>query len=144
MKFFTNKNIWTKIIIVLIFIILFEFVVAKPTMASNEIEFGGKLISPIFSLVVTIGDSIMDVMHSSIMGADTVLLDFDLGSTIWERIGNALVWIAAAAVAVIAFAITGGLISSLLVGIAVGYYGQCQVKDASKDKVKASRSSNFI
>lgn len=142
MKFFTNKSIWTKIIIVLIFIILFEFVVTKPTMASNEIEFGGKLLTPIFSLVVTLGDTIMDVMHSSIMGADTVLLDFDLGSTIWERIGNALVWVAAAALAIVAFAITGGLLSALLVGVAVGYYGQCQVKNATSDKV--SRGSNFI
>lgn len=142
MKFFTNKSIWTKIIIVLIFVILFEFIVAKPTLGFDGIEFGGKLLSPVLSLVVTLGDTVMDIMHGSIMGADTVLLDFDLGSTIWQKIGNALVWVAAAAVAVVAFAITGGLIGSLLVGIAVGYYGHVQVKNITADEV--SRSSNIV
>ena len=33
MKFFTNKSIWTKIVIVLIFVILFQFAVARPVQA---------------------------------------------------------------------------------------------------------------
>ena len=35
MKFFTNKSIWSKIVIILIFVLLFEFVVTKPTLASG-------------------------------------------------------------------------------------------------------------
>lgn len=57
MKFFTNKSIWTKIIIVLIFILVFEFVVSKPSLgAMDMLEFGGKLVSPIVSFVIALGD----------------------------------------------------------------------------------------
>ena len=92
MKFFTNKSIWTKIIIVLIFVLLFEFVVAKPTLADGEgvntgIEFGGKLLSPILSLVVTLGDAAMEVMQSSIMGTDESLLVADLATAWYDLLG---------------------------------------------------------
>ena len=75
MKFFTNKSIWTKIVIVLIFVILFQFAVARPVQAEagDTIEFGGKLLSPVVSLFVTLADAIMGVMHSSIMGVDSSL-----------------------------------------------------------------------
>lgn len=71
MKIFTNKKIWSKIIIVLIFVLLFQFVVTKPTLANDDfvLEFGGKLLSPILSLGVTIGDAIVSLMHTSIMGS---------------------------------------------------------------------------
>lgn len=92
MKFFTNKSIWSKIIIVLIFVLLFEFVVAKPTLADGEgvntgIEFAGKLMSPILSLVVTLGDAVMEVMQSSIMGTDESLLEADLAAGWYDLLG---------------------------------------------------------
>ncbi len=137
MKIFTNKKIWSKIIIVLIFVLLFQFVVTKPTLATNGVEsgleFGGKLLSPILSLGVTIGDAIVSLMHTSIMGSTDALLEADMDSTIWEIIGNAFVWLVAAAIAVGLFLLTGGIIGPLLVGIAVGYYGMSVVDDVVVD-----------
>lgn len=137
MKIFTNKKIWSKIIIVLIFVLLFQFVVTKPTLATNGVESGlefeGKLLSPILSLGVTIGDAIVSLMHTSIMGSTDALLEADMGSTIWEIIGNAFVWLVAAAIAVGLFLLTGGIIGPLLVGIAVGYYGMSVVDDVVVD-----------
>lgn len=137
MKIFTNKKIWSKIIIVLIFVLLFQFVVTKPTLATNGVESGlefeGKLLSPILSLGVTIGDAIVSLMHTSIMGSTDALLEADMDSTIWEIIGNAFVWLVAAAIAVGLFLLTGGIIGPLLVGIAVGYYGMSVVDDVVVD-----------
>ena len=145
MKFFTNKNIWAKIVIVLIFVLLFQFAIAKPIQAADSvdsIEFGGKLLSPILSLFVTLGDGVMGVLHSSIMGSDSALLRMDLGSTWLEFLGKALVWIFAAAVTAAAMFFTGGLIGPLLVGVVIGVYGSSVVSDATADKV--SRSSYFV
>lgn len=135
MKFFTNKSIWTKIAIILIFVLVFEFIIAKPTLAADGdlIEFGGKLMTPVLSLVVTLNDSIMGVIHSAIMGVTEPLMEVDMDSTMWEKIGRIFVWVLAAAVVVGAFLLTGGLIGSLLVGIAVGYYGNCVVDDIGSE-----------
>ena len=66
MKFFTNKSIWSKIVIALIFVLLFEFVVACPVRAADDdsklntgLELGGKLMSPILSLVVSLADAML-------------------------------------------------------------------------------------
>lgn len=92
MKFFTNKSIWSKIILVLIFILLFQFAVAKPVEAadasSDVIEFGGKLLSPVISLFVTLGDAIMGVIHSSIMGIDSSLQEVTLSAAWYEFLGT--------------------------------------------------------
>ena len=148
MKIFTNKKIWSKIIIVLIFVLLFQFVVTKPTLATNGVEsgleFGGKLLSPILSLGVTIGDAIVSLMHTSIMGSTDALLEADMDSTIWEIIGNAFVWLVAAAIAVGLFLLTGGIIGPLLVGIAVGYYGMSVVDDVVVDNGQMVSRSCYI
>ena len=148
MKIFTNKKIWSKIIIVLIFVLLFQFVVTKPTLATNGVEsgleIGGKLLSPILSLGVTIGDAIVSLMHTSIMGSTDALLEADMDSTIWEIIGNAFVWLVAAAIAVGLFLLTGGIIGPLLVGIAVGYYGMSVVDDVVVDNGQMVSRSCYI
>ena len=132
MKFFTNKKMWSKIVIVLIFLILFQFTAAKPAFADDftdgVVEFGGKLLSPILSLVVTIADSVIGIIHDAIMGVSNPLLVADMGSSIWEIIGKVFVWVLAAVVAGVLIYFTGGLIGPLLVGVAVGLYG-CSVVD---------------
>lgn len=148
MKLFTNKKVWSKIIVILIFLLLFQFVSVNYTFATDDdvvLEVGGKLLSPILSLLVGLGDAVVDIMHKAIMGVDSAILKADLGSSIWEIIGNAFVWIIAAAVAVGLFVLTGGIIGPLLVGIAVGVYGMSVVSDITADNGKMmSRSSNFI
>lgn len=148
MKLFTNKKVWSKIIVILIFLLLFQFVSVNYTFATNDdvvLEVGGKLLSPILSLLVGLGDAVVDILHKAIMGVDEAIMKADLGMTTWEIIGNAFVWIIAAAIAVGLFIITGGIIGPLLVGIAVGVYGMSVVNDIAADNgEKISRSSNFI
>lgn len=143
MKFFTNKKIWSKIIIVLIFVILFEFVISKPTLAENDVlEFGGKLLSPILSLVVTLGDGVIGIVHDAIMGVNNSLIEVNMGSTIWEIIGKAFVWILAAAIAIAIVATgIGGIIAAVTVGLAVGIYGTSIVENATADKVSTAITS---
>lgn len=146
MKFFTNKSIWSKIIIVLIFVLVFEFIVAKPTLADDDyvaegIEFGGKLLSPVLSLIVTLGDGIIGVAHSAIMGVSEPLLQADLGSTLLEILGDVLVAVVTAAVMVGAFILGAGVLGTLLAGVVVGSYMGAMVSDATSDKVSGAVTS---
>lgn len=126
MKFFTNKSIWTKIIIVLIFIILFEFIVAKPSLGADVVEFGGKLISPVLSLVVSLGDGILEIMHSSIMGTSESLIEVDMSSAWWDIIGKVVGFLIAAAF-VAAAVMTGvgivGIMGAVAKGVILGMIG---------------------
>ncbi len=57
MKIFTNQKIWKKIVIVLLIIIIFQFIVSKPSIAESEDNgIGGKLLDPVIDLVVFLGD----------------------------------------------------------------------------------------
>ena len=123
MKFFTNKSIWTKIIIVLIIVILFEFIIAKPSLGASvgetAIEFGGTLLSPLLSLVVSLADGMMGLLHSSIMGINESLVAIDNEASMWEIIGKIFVVAVAviSAIAVICSAVaTGGATVPLLLG----------------------------
>ncbi len=98
MKFFTNKSIWSKIIIILIFVILFEFVVAKPVQADDDfVTFGGTLVSPIAGLFVALGDGMTSVMHEWIMGQEQDLLPaFEEDNSALGWIVDHILWIGAA------------------------------------------------
>lgn len=129
MKFFTNKSIWSKIIILLIFVLLFQFIVTKPTLAGGAevgeavVEFGGKLMTPVLSLVVSIADAIMGLMHESIMGSDESILPIDIEASIWEILGKAfvvVVAVVAAIVTVVGAVASGAGIFALVGAIATG------------------------
>ena len=123
MKFFTNKCIWSKIVIVLIFVLLFEFVVTKPTLASGAevgdtvIEFGGKLMSPILSLVVSVADAAMGIAQLSIMGTEESVLPIDVDASIWEILGK--VFVVAVAVVAVSYKWKHNSFLSILLGTAV-------------------------
>ena len=136
MKFFTNKSIWTKIIIVLIFILVFEFVVSKPSLGKMDmVEFGGKLVSPIVSLVIALGDGVIEIAHSSIMGTSEALLEADTGLDWWE-IFSTIVGAIVAAAAAIAILVTGvgGLFLAGAVAAVSGLYTKSLLSDAFVEK----------
>lgn len=124
MKFFTNKSIWTKIVIVLIFIILFQFIVVKPVQAAESgsgspIE--SILLKPIISLFVGIGDAIMGLLHSAIMGQDAALNPIDLNADWFDLLKNVTKIIIGVLVAGVALAFayaTGG--SGIPVSVMLG------------------------
>lgn len=117
MKIFTNKSIWQKIVIVLVVILLFQAIAIKPVHAAGDVvEFGGKLMSPILSLLVSLGDGIMDLIGRAVMGATSSLYEVEMGNSFWETLGTVLVAIAAAAIAV-ALVVLGGAAILAVVGI---------------------------
>ena len=131
MKIFTNKSIWKKLIIALIIVLLFQAVIMKPVHA-DVVEFGGKLISPIVSLIVTLCDGLMDIMSGMIMGADATLVQVKLED---PSLLAVLIPFIAAAVFIAGVILTGGAIAALtaltvapvgigtiVAGVAVGLY----------------------
>lgn len=103
MKFFTNKSIWAKIVIVLIFVLLFQFAIPKTVHAEDMVEFPGKLLTPVVSLFVTLADAIIGVLHSSIMGVDSSLQEVTLSAAWYEFLG--FLFKAVLAVAILAIGI---------------------------------------
>lgn len=122
MKFFTNKSIWSKIIIVLIFVLVFEFIVAKPTLGAEVtdaiVEGGGKLLTPVLSLVVTLGDALIGIAQDAIMGIGESMYPVDVDADFWEILGTIVVVAVAvvAAIATIAGAIASGVGIVALIG----------------------------
>ena len=133
MKFFTNKSIWSKIIIVLIFILVFEFIVAKPTLGAGVtdviVEGGGKLLTPVMSLVATIGDAIIGIAQDAIMGTNTSIYPVDVEASFWEILGKILV-VAVAVVAAIA-TVVAAVASGVGVVALIGTIGSALAKAAA-------------
>lgn len=145
MKLFTNKKVWSKIIVILIFLLLFQFVSVRPVHATNDtIEFAGKLMSPIMSLVITLSDGVMGLIHSSIMGQDEALLEIDLDSSVWEILGWVVIGILVVAACVAFCVLCPGGIAVIIGGVAkilvAGVIGAAIWSGVSDglDKVKAA------
>lgn len=120
MNIFTNKSIWKKIVIALLIVLSFQIMVMPPVHA-DVVEFGGKLISPILSLVVSLSDGIMDVIGRTIMGANSSLIEVDLDSSFWDKMLPILIGILAAAVFLVLSVATLGVatVAAAAVGIPV-------------------------
>lgn len=119
MSIFTNKSIWKKIAIALVIVILFEFMVTSPVHAGDGVEFAGKLMSPILSLLVGLGDGIMDIIGSSIMGANATLLHVDRSDSFWDIFSTIIVAVLAAAAAIALVVLTAGAAAALLAAIGI-------------------------
>jgi hypothetical protein len=118
MKIFTNKSIWKKIVIAFLIVLLFQFAMIKPVHA-DVVEFGGKLMSPILSLVVGICDGINDIIGRTIMGAASTLYEVEMGNTFWETLGTVLIAIAVAAITIALVVVTAGAAAALLAAIGI-------------------------
>ena len=64
MKFFTNKKTWQKIVIVLVFVILFEFIVTSPVDAGVD---GDVLLQPVTNLFVSLADALMAILQDILL-----------------------------------------------------------------------------
>lgn len=118
MKIFTNQSIWRKIVIVLLIVLLFNTLMVKPVHA-DVLEFGGKLMSPILSLFVSLGDGIMDIIGRTIMGAYSSLYEVDRDDSLLDGILTALVALGAAALAIALVVLTAGAAAVALAAIGI-------------------------
>lgn len=103
MKFFANKNIFKKIVLIFVLLFSFSFVLPKPVHAV-----GGEIMNPICDFIVGLGDGAMNVMHKAILRQDVSLIRISEGE--WNI---AQIIIVAAAVIVIGVALvaTGGALA---------------------------------
>lgn len=75
MKFLTEKRTIHKIIIAIVFVMLFNFVMPNISLATEAAATaGGILFEPIKDLLLIIADSIMNVLQSFMFGMDSSFL----------------------------------------------------------------------
>lgn len=118
MRIFTSKSIWKKVVIALLIVLLFQVVVMKPVHA-DVVEFGGKLMSPILSLLVSLGDGINDIIGRTVMGSQSTLYEVNMTSHWWEVLSAVLVAIVVAALVIIAIVATAGLAAVALAAVGI-------------------------
>ena len=119
MKFFEDKSIFQKIAISILLILVFSFAVPKNVEAKGD-GLGGKLLHPVVSLVIAIGDGVLDVFHKAILNQDTTLLAIDTTSSIWNKIGAFLLAaVVVVAVGVLIYATAGGALAALVAAVPV-------------------------
>ncbi len=121
MKIFQNKNLFKKLIIVLLFITIFSFCMPKVSRAD---DLGGKLLNPIMSFFVALGDGTMTIIQKMVLQIDESVINIDTSSSFWAK---ALVIIAAVVVVsviVAATVLTAGAAGAVtMAGIATALKG---------------------
>ena len=123
MNFLKSKSLWMKIGIAILVITLIAFAIPNAVHADDEkadnwmSSFGGKLISSILKLFVGIADGAMALLQKAVFGLDDTLLHVDVTSTAWLRILAAVVIVLVAVVAIAATIVSGGTITSIVLGI---------------------------
>lgn len=113
MKVFESKNLFKKLVIALLCILIFSLLFSGNVKAESSI--GGKLLKPVIDLVLSLGDGLYDIIHKVILQQNMTLLHVDLtGDGVFEFILTAAVFIIVSVAAVAAIVATGGAIAALL------------------------------
>lgn len=120
-RFFTNKRIWKKLIIIMLVIMAFQTFGITPVVRADDPDarqagdnflFAGILMRPIMSFFVTLADGVVNLLHSVIMGQDVTLITVE-GDDWWEKAAAILVGIlAAVAVMAVLSALVFGAVAS--------------------------------
>lgn len=117
MKIFENKSVFKKLIIVLLCILLLSFCMPKGVNAASDDGIGGKLLNPVMSLFVSLGDGAMALLQKVVFHADASLINVDSSASFWSKLIVVVAAIAIAAVAIAAVVITGGGALAIVIGI---------------------------
>ena len=86
MKVFTDKNIIKKIALILVLITIFIFAIPGVVRANAVETIGGKLLSPIMSLFVSLGDATMSIIQKVVYDMDDALINLNTSKSIWAKI----------------------------------------------------------
>lgn len=117
-------NLIKKVSIVLLCIIAFSFCMPKGVRAEDGI--GGKLLEPVVSLVVSLGDGINNIIHKALVSQPETLISVDMADGVLRVILTVLVGIVAAAAAIALVVLTAGAASAVLgpilagIGVSIG------------------------
>lgn len=142
-RFFTNKRIWKMLIVAFLLIMAVQVLTPMKTVyaakeedetvtdydgdGGDNILWGGVLIRPVLSLLVTIGDGIMNILHSTIMGVNASLIHIDLheGNWLWTLIKDVIMGAIIGVTALLILALAGpevviGAAAAAVIGTVVG------------------------
>ena len=108
MKVFENRTILKKIIIVLLCILLLSFLIPKSVKAGDDDGIGGKLLNPIMSLFVGLGDGAMSLLEKVVLQKDVSLINIDTSASFWSKVIVVVTSLAVMAIAVASVIATGG------------------------------------
>lgn len=129
MKIFSNKKLLFKLIVALcIFLVLTGCIHPNVVHAGwfettkGAAETGGKLLTPIIDLILSLGDAVIDILQQAIMGTDSAITIDTVAKTL---IGIVLAVLAVVVIAIVAAAIGPALaaILPILSTIVVGAIG---------------------
>lgn len=115
MRIFENKSVFKKLIIVFICILIFSFCVPNCVRADDGI--GGKLLNPVMSLFVSLGDGAMALLQKVVYNSDTSLINIDTSTDFWAKFIVIVTAIVIAAVAIAAVVFTGGGAAVVALGV---------------------------
>ena len=115
MKIFQNKNLFKKLMIIFLIILIFSFCMPKQ---SKAVSIGGKLLQPITDLILSLSDGVYGIAHKIILQQDTSLIHIDFSESVWEKVATVAIFILVAVATVVAIIATGGAIAALIPAIA--------------------------
>lgn len=126
MKIFQNRNIFKKLIIVLLVIMIFSFCMPKNVRAEDGI--GGKLLDPIMSFFVGLGDGTMTLIQKMVLQIDESIIPIDTSSSFWAKVIVIVAAIVVVSVIIIATVLTAGAAGAVtMAGIAAALKGAAAV-----------------
>lgn len=127
MKFFTNRRLWQKMLIVILGIIMISFVCARPVHADWVVDLAGNLFEPIMSFIVGLGDVVIGFLQDSILGLGDPFIVVDRGAGFWAAVLGVLTVIVIVAVAIIVAGVTGGWSLAVVFGAIKAIIGKAVV-----------------
>lgn len=100
MKVFQNKNLFKKLILILVLITVVSFCIPKGVSAKS----GNVLLKPITDLFLTLGDGAVQLMHSIILHQNETLLNVDISSNegLWTILAVVVTAVLVAAALIVA------------------------------------------
>ena len=117
MKFFNNKNVFKKLVVIFICIFLLSFCVPKIVSAVDAEAIGGTLLNPIMGLFVGLGDGAMGLLQKVVFHSDTSLININTSASFWAGLIVAVIAIAVAAIAITAVILSGGTAIAMFIGV---------------------------
>lgn len=121
MKIFQNKNLFKKLIIVLLFITIFSFCMPKVSRAD---DLGGNLLNPIMSFFVALGDGTMTIIQKMVLQIDESVINIDTSSSFWAKALVIIASVVVVSVIVAATVLTAGAAGAVtMAGIAAALKG---------------------
>lgn len=122
MRIFENKVIFKKIVIVILIILISSFCFSGKVKAKDD-GLGGKLLNPIMSLFVSLGDGAMTLIQKVVLHMDDSLVPIDTSTTWWAKFWVIVACIAVVSVIIISTVLTAGAATGVVLTVLTALKG---------------------